>query len=144
MSNANGNSAVFSNLAKAAEKQQLLRASELFGTLSEYYADTDPQEAGLADLKSLVSEDIEVYYPAVNELAGPEGDRGSLRAARWGEKVTKIQRGLVGRYETKGEDLIGDQQLYVCEACGFIYLGETAPDICPVCKAPSSRFAIIK
>lgn len=144
MSNARGNSAVFSNLAKAAEKQQLLVASELFGTLSAFFADSAPQEAKVANLKSQVSEDIDVYYPAVNELAGPEGDRGSLRAAKWGEKVAKVQRGLLARYETKGEELIGDQQLYVCEACGFIYLGETAPDICPVCKAPSSRFAIIK
>ncbi len=31
-----------------------------------------------------------------------------------------------------------------CTVCGFIYEGDAAPDACPVCKAPASKFEEIK
>lgn len=33
--------------------------------------------------------------------------------------------------------------VFVCEACGFIYVGEEAPEICPVCKVPRTRINAI-
>lgn len=29
---------------------------------------------------------------------------------------------------------------FVCSVCGYVYEGETAPEQCPVCKAPASKF----
>ncbi|MPM54852.1 Reverse rubrerythrin-1 [bioreactor metagenome] len=29
---------------------------------------------------------------------------------------------------------------FVCTVCGYIHEGDTPPDVCPVCKAPSSKF----
>ena len=29
---------------------------------------------------------------------------------------------------------------FVCTVCGYVYEGETAPEKCPVCKAPASKF----
>ena len=29
---------------------------------------------------------------------------------------------------------------FVCSVCGYVYEGEAAPEFCPVCKAPSSKF----
>ena len=29
---------------------------------------------------------------------------------------------------------------FVCQVCGYIYEGETAPEACPQCKAPASKF----
>ena len=29
---------------------------------------------------------------------------------------------------------------FVCSVCGYVYEGETAPEVCPVCKAPASKF----
>ena len=29
---------------------------------------------------------------------------------------------------------------YVCSVCGFVYEGDAAPEQCPVCKAPASKF----
>ena len=34
--------------------------------------------------------------------------------------------------------------IWVCSVCGFIYLGENAPDICPVCKVPDWKFEKIE
>ena len=29
---------------------------------------------------------------------------------------------------------------YVCTVCGYVHEGESAPDFCPVCKAPAEKF----
>ena len=29
---------------------------------------------------------------------------------------------------------------YVCTVCGYVHEGDAAPDFCPVCKAPASKF----
>ena len=30
-------------------------------------------------------------------------------------------------------------RIYVCDICGFIYLGDKPPEICPVCKVPNFK-----
>ncbi len=29
---------------------------------------------------------------------------------------------------------------YVCTVCGYVYEGESAPEVCPICKAPAEKF----
>ncbi len=29
---------------------------------------------------------------------------------------------------------------FVCNVCGYVHEGESAPDFCPICKAPASKF----
>ena len=29
---------------------------------------------------------------------------------------------------------------FVCSVCGYVYEGEAAPEKCPVCNAPASKF----
>ena len=29
---------------------------------------------------------------------------------------------------------------YVCLICGYVHEGDSAPDACPICKAPASKF----
>ena len=29
---------------------------------------------------------------------------------------------------------------WVCNVCGYVYEGDAAPEVCPVCKAPASKF----
>ena len=26
---------------------------------------------------------------------------------------------------------------FVCSVCGYVYEGEAAPEVCPICKAPA-------
>ena len=33
---------------------------------------------------------------------------------------------------------------FVCKVCGYVYEGESAPEKCPVCKAPATMFEEIK
>ena len=29
---------------------------------------------------------------------------------------------------------------WVCSVCGYVHEGDAAPEVCPVCKAPASKF----
>lgn len=33
---------------------------------------------------------------------------------------------------------------FVCTVCGYVYEGEAAPEKCPICKAPASKFTEVK
>ncbi len=139
----NGLSVLFSNLSKAAEKQQLSGLSEKYSRLSEQY-ESAAADMNLAEVKDALSRSLAEEYPACKEAAEARADRGILRSLVWGEKVTTIEKSLIDRYLSKGEALLEGKTLYVCEACGFIFLGADVPEICPVCKAPSSRFSVVK
>lgn len=142
-------SAILSNLAKAAEKQQLHAEARDLGEQSQGYweplsgnAPTD----GINALRKAVEADITVGYPSITSAAARDraDDPGALRCVKWGEKVSSIQKSLLSRYESKGEDLFTGKNLYICEACGFIALAVDIPQLCPVCKAPKSRFSRVK
>ena len=144
MSHTTALAAVFSNLAKASEKQQFFEAAGLYDQLAAVYSEDAAEEGTLEELREALVLDITTGYPAI-EAAGTEvADRGVLRAARWGEKVTTSQRALIDRYLSKGEELLEGGKLFVCEACGFIFLGQDPPPVCPACKAPARRFSAIK
>ena len=144
MSQADALTAVFSNLAKAAERQQRVAVAERYGRLSALLAGGAEAGGTLAALRAEVAEDVEQCYPALQSAGTEVADHGVLRAVKWGEKVTTSQRALLDRYASKGEELLEGKQLFVCEACGFIFLGTEPPPVCPACKAPSSRFSAVR
>ena len=62
-----------------------------------------------------------------------------MRSLVWGEKVSKLLKGLLVRYEKQKNGLFENNNVYVCEICGFVYVGDTKPKICPICKVPSFK-----
>lgn len=137
-------SVLFSNLAKAAEKQQKEEERGLFSFLADRFHGEPAPGGSLADLKEKIAADIPKDYKEINLTAAEKGDRGILRALRWGEKVTTLQKSLIDRFLDKGDALLEGNDFFVCEACGFVFLGSLVPEICPVCKAPSKRFTKVK
>ena len=75
-----------------------------------------------------------------NDTARKNGDRGALRSLTWSEKVTRILRSLLARYEKEGDAMLEDTGVFVCTVCGFVYVGDELPAVCPVCKAPQKKF----
>jgi len=135
---------ILTNLAKAAEKQLNLDESKEFQELAMSFYETTELPVCLASIEESLQEKLQNEYPAVQEKAAAVGDRGVLRAFTWSKKVTSIQKSLIHRYSQTGEALLEDQNLYICEACGFISLGKNTPAICPICKAPKKRFSLVK
>ena len=139
-------SAVCSNLARGCEKQYKAEEAALFGELADYFAAIAPEEesANAVEIANALQEDLQTGYARVNAVAGEGKDRGALRVSVWGEKVTRILNTLMQKYEKEGETFLADTEIWVCTVCGFVSVGNNAPELCPVCKVPSWKFEKIE
>ena len=92
-------------------------------------------------LLELIERDLNEGFPAANAAAQAEPrDRGALCALTWSEKVTRIQKSLLERWGKEGDAMLANTGVWVCTICGFIYIGDEPPTLCPVCKGPSWKF----
>ncbi len=134
--------ALFSNLAKGAEKQYQSHQEKLFREIAAYYEAAVPEipDADISLLMKIAERNISLYGEAM-ETARRDGDRGAMRALTWGGKVQKIITSILSQYEKEGESALENVDIWVCTICGFIYTGENPPAICPVCKVPSWKFS---
>lgn len=135
-------SALCSNLGRGCEKQYKDAEAALFRQLADFFAAAVPEvpDGDMARLAELIRGDMEEGYPALRSAAEAAADRGTLRVCTWGEKVTGILGSLLRRYQKEGEALLENTQVWVCSVCGFIYIGDQAPELCPVCKVPAWKF----
>ena len=139
-------SALCSNLAKGCQKQYLEEEADLFTQLADYYKSKTPDvpQDSFKDLIGKIEDDLNNNYPKANAVADSQKDRGAKRALVWSEKVTRILNSLLVRYEKEGDKMLEDTKLYVCDICGFIYVGNMPPAICPICKVPSFKIIEIR
>jgi rubredoxin len=139
-------SATCSNLAKGLTKQYRFEEAELLNQLAAYYKVISEEEmqGELVELQTLMDVDLESGYADASLIATNSADRGALRALVWGEKVTRMLNSILGRYEKQHNAFIENTNVYVCDICGFVYVGDQLPDICPVCKVPNSKIIEVK
>ena len=137
--------ALCSNLARGCEKQYKQEESGLFKQLADYFTAVVPavNDASVEKLAKELQTDAE-NYAAVRATADANADRGAARVCVWGEKVTRMLSSLVNRYLNEGEAMLKDTNIWVCTTCGFVYIGDTPPELCPVCKVPDWKFEKIE
>ncbi|WP_255406464.1 rubredoxin-like domain-containing protein [Prevotella sp. KH2C16] len=130
-----------SNLARGCEKQYMPKEQELFNELAKYFAKHAPkvEDATVESVSVQLQQDLD-DYKSVMQTAQDHGDRGALRVCTWGEKVTRILSMLVNKYQKEGDAMLQDTDIWVCTVCGFVFIGKTAPELCPVCKVPAWKF----
>ena len=135
-------SIICSNLARGCEKQYLPRQAEGFRELAAFFrSKVEPvQGPSTQKLLELIENDLSAGYPYGNAVAGEKPDRGALRCQVWSEKVTRMLQSLLKRYESEGGKMLENTGVWVCTVCGFVYVGDAAPELCPVCKVPSWKF----
>jgi len=133
--------ALFSNLARGCEKQYNEDGAAKFRELADYFTGITPPEtdATVIDLAQLLKTDL-ADYPFKMHTAKAAKDRGAQRALTWGEKVTTMLSSLVDRYLAEGEQMVADTEIWVCTACGYVWIGKEPPEQCPVCKVPPWKF----
>jgi rubrerythrin len=138
--------AMCTNLQKACSKQLRSEEAQLFGELASFYEEGRKKQEGCSyqDLLKAINEDLASGYLEANAAASKHQDRGSLRALVWGEKVSKLLKSLLVRYEKQKNSLLDGTNVYVCEICGFVYVGEQPPAICPICKVPSFKIQAVQ
>ncbi len=133
-------SALCSNLAKGCEKQCLEYQAASFFRLAEWFQEHSdgPADPSFDAVLKKIEQDLESGFPAANAVSAQKEDRGALRALVWSEKVTRILRSLLTRFSN--EPLPEETGVYVCTICGFVYVGDDLPEVCPVCKVPNRKF----
>ena len=137
--------ALCSNLARGCEKQYKQEEADLFKQLADYFTAVVPtvNDASVEKLAKELQTDAN-NYAAVRATADANADRGAARVCVWGEKVTRMLSSLVNRYLNEGEAMLKDTNIWVCTTCGFVYIGDTPPELCPVCKVPDWKFEKIE
>ncbi len=129
------------NLAKGCEKQYMEQESKLFMEIADYYKKNSESlsQDSYDDISKLLDIDLKQNYPIAFEQSKEDQDRGALRALTWSEKVSKIVNSLISRYNKEGTKFLENTKIFVCEICGFIFVGDQAPEVCPVCKVPKLK-----
>lgn len=141
----------YSAFAKKAEKEGFANIAKLFNTTAQ--AEKIHAEGHLKALDKIASTadnlqaaiDGETYeykemYPPMAEQADGEGHKAKtmFRYALDAEKVHAEIYAKALEAVKAGVDMdVSD--FYLCPVCGYIELG-AAPDTCPVCKVPGSKF----
>jgi rubrerythrin len=103
---------------------------------------------GIGDTAANLQEAIEgeghefkSMYPGFVVEAKSEGNLAALRSFEYAMAVEEIHHGLYSQAAdtlASGEDF-GASKIYVCPVCGNTEL-EEAPEKCPICGVPGSKF----
>ncbi len=135
-------SALCTSLAKGCEKQYKPEQADAFRKLAAWFKTQGSGETGASFdlLMEKISKDLESGFPIANAAGQEMHDRGALRSLTWSEKVTRILKSLLARYAGKGDAMPENTGVYVCTICGFVYIGDDLPEVCPVCKVPNRKF----
>lgn len=137
-------SLICSNLARGCEKQYLEKERQLFQELATYYEEKDSSKEGtLNDVKQIVGQDLKQQEQAMN-VVDHHQDRGAKRVLTWAGKSTNIMNMILDNYEKKGIDYLKNTKIWVCDICGFVYIGDVPPTVCPICKVPNFKILEVK
>ena len=122
-----------------------MELAELFKQLEAFYRNQNvgaEKERSVTEFQDILNKNLKAYEQD-SMLAVAVADRGAMRALVWGEKVTKSLKSLLNRYEKQQAEFLETTHLYVCEVCGFAYVGEEKPEVCPVCKVSNKKIAVV-
>ena len=156
----------YQHFAITADKDHLVNVARLFRAIAhaeyihagDHYRELRHLEAGFVANSmgafgpgntaknlglAIAGETYEVteMYPAFMEVAALQEEKGAYRSFQWSYETEKMHKALFEKAK-QGVDKGGDVTLaaiQVCEVCGYTIEGN-APDKCPVCGAPQSKF----
>jgi rubrerythrin len=122
-------------LFRAAAHAETVHALNHLRALGEVKATSENIKAAIA------GENYEVVsmYPKFISDAESKGEKKALVSFRWAYEVEKVHEALY----KKALETIGQSSetfdYYVCPICGYTH-ERSAPDKCPVCGTPGSKF----
>ncbi len=137
-------SLICSNLAKGCEKQYLEEEEHLFKELASYYESKEDSNNGtFNDVLDKVNNDLNELSSAM-DIASSVGDRGAKRVITWALKTSNIIKYIIENYQKNGINYLKNTKIWVCDICGFVYIGNEVPSVCPICKVPSLKILEVK
>jgi rubrerythrin len=125
-------------LFRAAAEAETVHARKHFQTLESGIADTAKNLESAIDFELVESTEM---YPEYVHQAESENNKNAILAFTWASKVEELHADLFDKafQSVKGGKALKDESYYVCQVCGHTAPG-SAPEKCPVCGAPSSRY----
>jgi len=141
--------------AKKADQDGLPQIAKLFRAAAQ--AETVHAHAHFRVLKGVKSsiENIEAaiegegfefqeMYPKFLAEAEAEGNRPAVMTFKYALAVEEIHHDLYTQAleAAKAGNDLAEAAIHVCPVCGDTFVG-TAPDNCPVCSTPSSKFLAV-
>jgi rubrerythrin len=124
-------------LFKAASEAEMVHSRNHLNALDAVGATKDNL---LAASMGEANEFKEMYPPMISKAKEERNDRAE-RSFDWANKVEKIHFALYDKMfqEVKAGKVPADVVYYVCPVCGNTVEKE-APERCPICGAPGSKF----
>ena len=99
----------------------------------------------ITNLKDAAGGEKYEWTEMYKEFAEVAREEGFTRIAKLFEEVGKIEKHheerylkLVGNIEDNLVFARGSEMVWICRNCGYVYVGEKAPAVCPVCAHPQS------
>lgn len=135
---------ICSNLAKACEKEYKEEEQNLFAELATYFEEKTKEVPGTIEEIKKANKQEQKDIEQAMKIADENSDRGAKRVLTWATKTSNMMKIILENYEKKGLDYIKNTKIWVCDICGFIYIGEEPPKVCPVCKVPSFKILEVK
>lgn len=126
-------------LFRAAAEAEFIHAQNHFRALGGVKSTAENlQEAVSGENHEVVS-----MYPPFIEAAVAEGNKKAEITFKWAWEVEKVHEALYrGALESLGKEE-DSFDYYVCPICGHTH-ARNAPDKCPVCGTPGSRYIQMK
>ena len=113
-----------------------LNGGEISSTLENLYAAAEGENYEWTDM--------------YDEFAKTARAEGFDRIAQLFEGVAEIEKEHEARYRKLIENIEGGlvfskdgDRIWKCRNCGHIYVGDKAPEVCPVCNHPKAYFEIL-
>jgi rubrerythrin len=140
---------IFADQAEEAGFPEVARLFRAIAYAERVHATNHLRELGAigdtaANLKAAAAGEayeVEQMYPAFQEVAKLQREKGAIRSTHYALEAEKIHEGLYHDAEEMvlaGHDIEG-RPIYICPVCGHTVIGEP-PAKCPVCAEPGQNF----
>lgn len=143
----------FASVAKKEGYEQIAAVFEETAANEKEHAKMWFKELGgigdtVANLKAAAAGENFEWTDMYARMAAEAREEGFTRIALLFEKVGAIEKEHEERYlklvANMENDLVfkteAQETVWVCRNCGYVYVGEKAPKVCPVCAHPQAYF----
>ncbi len=122
-------------LFRAAAHAETVHALNHFSALGEVKTTADNLEVAIAG----ENYEVATMYPEFIQDAEAEGNKGALRSFKYAFEAEKVHEQLYREALASLSKTTEVFDYYVCPVCGYT-VGKGAPEKCPVCSTPGTKF----
>lgn len=125
-------------LFRAAAQAEFIHAQNHFRAMEAIKSTAENLEAAISG----ESYEVVTMYPPFIEEAAAAGEKRAKTSFQWAFEVEKCHEDLYRQALAGLSEPQGAYDYYVCPVCGYTH-PRSAPEKCPVCGTPGTRFEAV-